>query len=188
MVVVDSGFSANADAVVSTIKKITAEPVRYLIDTKRTGSCGRQCRDRESRPDAVHARWRSWYRRRFPWRRSVDTVRGRGPDQNEWTWRPDAFPLRRGRQKPFNQSRKYMYLNGEGIEIFHQPAAHSDGDAISFSGAPMLSLQATFSIRRDFPLSIRQKAAPFRARLPHCRSWSILQFPPCRLFRAKKAP
>ena len=25
-----------------------------------------------------------------------------------------------------------MYLNGEGIEIFHQPAAHSDGDAIVF--------------------------------------------------------
>ena len=23
-----------------------------------------------------------------------------------------------------------MYLNGEGIEIFHQPAAHTDGDAI----------------------------------------------------------
>jgi glyoxylase-like metal-dependent hydrolase (beta-lactamase superfamily II) len=25
-----------------------------------------------------------------------------------------------------------MYLNGEGIEIFHQPGAHSDGDAIVF--------------------------------------------------------
>jgi len=25
-----------------------------------------------------------------------------------------------------------MYLNGEGIEVLHQPAAHSDGDAIVF--------------------------------------------------------
>jgi glyoxylase-like metal-dependent hydrolase (beta-lactamase superfamily II) len=25
-----------------------------------------------------------------------------------------------------------MYLNGEGIEVFHQPAAHSDGDSIVF--------------------------------------------------------
>src|SRR5262249_25494339 len=32
----------------------------------------------------------------------------------------------------FNQARKYMYLNGEGIEIFHQPRAHSDGDSIVF--------------------------------------------------------
>ena len=32
----------------------------------------------------------------------------------------------------FNQPRKYMYLNGEGIEIFHQPAAHTDSDAIVF--------------------------------------------------------
>jgi len=25
-----------------------------------------------------------------------------------------------------------MYLNGEGIEILHQPAAHTDGDVIVF--------------------------------------------------------
>jgi glyoxylase-like metal-dependent hydrolase (beta-lactamase superfamily II) len=25
-----------------------------------------------------------------------------------------------------------MYLNGEGIEVLHQPAAHTDGDAIVF--------------------------------------------------------
>ena len=25
-----------------------------------------------------------------------------------------------------------MYLNGEGIEVFHEPAAHTDGDAIVF--------------------------------------------------------
>ena len=25
-----------------------------------------------------------------------------------------------------------MFLNGEGIEVFHQPAAHTDGDAIVF--------------------------------------------------------
>jgi glyoxylase-like metal-dependent hydrolase (beta-lactamase superfamily II) len=28
--------------------------------------------------------------------------------------------------------RKNLYLNGEGIEVVHQPAAHSDGDAIVF--------------------------------------------------------
>src|SRR5206468_6356637 len=32
----------------------------------------------------------------------------------------------------FFQPRKYMYLNGEGIEILHQPAAHTDGDAVVF--------------------------------------------------------
>jgi cyclase len=32
----------------------------------------------------------------------------------------------------FEFGQKNMYLNGEGIEIIHQPAAHSDGDAIVF--------------------------------------------------------
>ena len=34
--------------------------------------------------------------------------------------------------RPSISGRKYMYLNGEGIEIFHQPAAHTDGDGIVF--------------------------------------------------------
>jgi glyoxylase-like metal-dependent hydrolase (beta-lactamase superfamily II) len=32
----------------------------------------------------------------------------------------------------FDDPRKYMYLNGEGIEVLHQPAAHTDGDVIVF--------------------------------------------------------
>jgi glyoxylase-like metal-dependent hydrolase (beta-lactamase superfamily II) len=32
----------------------------------------------------------------------------------------------------FDRGRKYMYLNGEGIEVFHLPAAHTDGDAVVF--------------------------------------------------------
>ena len=34
--------------------------------------------------------------------------------------------------EPFFYPRKYMFLNGEGIEVLHQPAAHTDGDAIVF--------------------------------------------------------
>jgi glyoxylase-like metal-dependent hydrolase (beta-lactamase superfamily II) len=32
----------------------------------------------------------------------------------------------------FDQPRKYMFLNGEGIEVLHQPAAHTDGDVVVF--------------------------------------------------------
>jgi glyoxylase-like metal-dependent hydrolase (beta-lactamase superfamily II) len=42
------------------------------------------------------------------------------------------YPIGAWPTETFNQSRKYMFLNGEGIEIFHQPAAHTDGDAIVF--------------------------------------------------------
>jgi glyoxylase-like metal-dependent hydrolase (beta-lactamase superfamily II) len=32
----------------------------------------------------------------------------------------------------FDYGRKYMFLNGEGIEVLHQPRAHTDGDSIVF--------------------------------------------------------
>jgi cyclase len=42
------------------------------------------------------------------------------------------FPTAAWPTETFDQPRKYMYLNDEGIEVFHQPAAHTDGDAIVF--------------------------------------------------------
>jgi glyoxylase-like metal-dependent hydrolase (beta-lactamase superfamily II) len=42
------------------------------------------------------------------------------------------FPIGATPTETFDFSRKYMYLNGEGIELLHQPAAHSDGDVMVF--------------------------------------------------------
>jgi glyoxylase-like metal-dependent hydrolase (beta-lactamase superfamily II) len=48
------------------------------------------------------------------------------------TGKPSPFPLAAWPTETFNQPRKYMYLNDEGIEVLRQPAAHTDGDAIVF--------------------------------------------------------
>ena len=32
----------------------------------------------------------------------------------------------------FHYARKYLYLNGEAIEVLHQPAAHTDSDVFAF--------------------------------------------------------
>jgi cyclase len=48
------------------------------------------------------------------------------------TGKASPFPTAAWPTETFNQKRKYMYLNGEGIEVLHQPAAHSDGDSIVF--------------------------------------------------------
>src|SRR5207253_2225054 len=39
----------------------------------------------------------------------------------------DQWPL-----ETFNEHRNYMYFNDEGLEILHQPAAHTDGDTVVF--------------------------------------------------------
>jgi glyoxylase-like metal-dependent hydrolase (beta-lactamase superfamily II) len=48
------------------------------------------------------------------------------------TGQSPAYPVAAWPTETFEFGRKNLYLNGEGIEVLHQPAAHSDGDAIVF--------------------------------------------------------
>ncbi len=134
VVVVDSGTVESADAVVAAIKKITAKPIRYIINTSAdpdhvggnaivakagqtlfTGNGGAGLATNFLGGGASIL--------------SAEQVLARmsGP-----TGKPSPFPVEAWPTETFNQARKYMYLNGEGIEIFHEPAAHTDGDAIVF--------------------------------------------------------
>jgi glyoxylase-like metal-dependent hydrolase (beta-lactamase superfamily II) len=48
------------------------------------------------------------------------------------TGRQSLFPLAFWPTKSFAFHQYSMYLNGEGIQVIHQPAAHTDGDTIVF--------------------------------------------------------
>jgi glyoxylase-like metal-dependent hydrolase (beta-lactamase superfamily II) len=48
------------------------------------------------------------------------------------TGKVSPFPTGAWPTETFNQKRVYMYMNREGIEVLHQPAAHSDGDSMVF--------------------------------------------------------
>ena len=134
VVVVDSGTASSADAVVAAIKKVTIQPIRYVINTSAdpdhvggnatvakagqtlfTGSGGAGLATNFLGGGASIL--------------SFEQVLTRmsGP-----SGQPSPFPIGAWPTETFNQTRKYMYLNGEGIEVFHQPAAHTDGDAIVF--------------------------------------------------------
>jgi glyoxylase-like metal-dependent hydrolase (beta-lactamase superfamily II) len=134
VVVVDSGSASNADAVVAAIKKVTTQPIRYVIDTSadpdhvggnlavakagktlftQTGGAGLAADFQGGGASIL----------------SVEEVLTRmsGP-----TGKPSPFPTAAWPTETFHQPRKYMRLNGEGIEVLHQPAAHTDGDATVF--------------------------------------------------------
>src|ERR1700733_13119506 len=134
VVVVDTGSGASADAVVAAIKKVTTQPIRYVINTSAdpdhvggnltvgkagqtlfTGNGGAGLATNFLGGGASIL--------------SAEQVLTRmsGPSGQTSPYPVDAWPT-----ETFNQPRKYMYLNGVGIEVFHQPAAHTDGDAIVF--------------------------------------------------------
>lgn len=134
VVVVDSGSVSNADVVVAAIKKITSQPIRYIINTSadadhvggnailakagqtlftNTGGAGLTTDFQGGGASIL----------------SVEQVLTR---MSGASGKPSPFPTDAWPTETFSQPRKYIYLNSEGIEVLHQAAAHTDGDAIVF--------------------------------------------------------
>jgi cyclase len=134
VVVVDTGSAASADAVVGAIKKVTAQPIRYVINTSADADhVGGNATVAKAGQTLFTGNGGAGLATNFLGGGasilSAEQVLTRmsGP-----SGKPSPFPIDAWPTETFNQKRKYMYLNGEGIEVFRQPAAHTDGDAIVF--------------------------------------------------------
>jgi len=129
-VVVDAGSAARAAAVVETIRKLGAGPIRYVINTSADADhvggneiVARAGQNLFTAPDPTGA---------GPAGAAIMSAhnvlaRMSAPTGQKAPFAEGAWPT-----ETFDRGRKYMYLNGEGIEVFHLPAAHTDGDAIVF--------------------------------------------------------
>jgi glyoxylase-like metal-dependent hydrolase (beta-lactamase superfamily II) len=137
VILVDSGTTAMADKVLAAIQKITPLPIRYIINTSMDGDhVGGN--DRLARaglsilPGAVAAGAGL----------NDDLVSNSGrasvlAHENVLTRMteatgPQALPFAHFPTKTFAFRQYAMYLNGEGIQVIHMPAAHTDGDTIVF--------------------------------------------------------
>jgi glyoxylase-like metal-dependent hydrolase (beta-lactamase superfamily II) len=130
IVVVDSGSAASADAVLAQIKKITSAPIRYVIDTSADG-------DHVGGNEKISQAGQTLFTGRTIGLPSdfAGTAASVLSTENVLTRMSAAQPAYAAAALPtetFFYPRKYMFLNGEGIEVLHQPAAHTDGDAIVF--------------------------------------------------------
>jgi glyoxylase-like metal-dependent hydrolase (beta-lactamase superfamily II) len=134
VVVVDAGSTAGADAVVAAIRKITPRPIRYVINTNgdadHVGGNAVLSRAGETlftggggagiSPDFLGGGASIL---------AYETVLGR---MSAPTGETAPFPAAAWPTETFHQPRKYIYLNGEGIEVLHQPSAHTNGDVLVF--------------------------------------------------------
>jgi cyclase len=134
VVVVGAGTASSADAVVAAIGKVTSQPIRYVIDTSAdpdqvggnaTIAKAGQTLFMQTSGAGLAADFQGGGASIL----SVEEVLTR---MSAPTGKASPFPVGAWPTETFHQPRKYMYLNGEGIEVFHQPAAHTDGDAIVF--------------------------------------------------------
>jgi glyoxylase-like metal-dependent hydrolase (beta-lactamase superfamily II) len=135
VILVDSGSAAMADEVLAAIRRLTPLPIRYIINTSMDtdhvgGNAALSKAGLSILPGAVAA------------------GAGLGDDvlanfghasilahENVLTRMTDAkppIPSAFYPTKTFFYRMYSMYLNGEGIQVIHQPAAHTDGDVIVF--------------------------------------------------------
>jgi cyclase len=137
VILVDSGSTAMADQVLAAIKRITPLPIRYIINTsmepEHVGGNDRLARAGLSiLPGAVAAGAGL----------NDDLVSNSGrasvlAHENVLTRMtaatgPQAVPSALWPTKTFAYRMYSMYLNGEGIQVIHMPAARTDGDTIVF--------------------------------------------------------
>ena len=135
VILVDSGSTARAAEVLATIRRITPLPIRYIINTSM---------------DADHVGGNEVLSKAglsiLPG--AVAAGAGLGDDvlanfgfasvlahENVLTRMSAAEPPIASvfwPTKTFFYRMYSMYLNGEGIQVIHQPAAHTDGDVIVF--------------------------------------------------------
>jgi glyoxylase-like metal-dependent hydrolase (beta-lactamase superfamily II) len=150
VVVVDSGSASSADAVVAAIKKVTAQPIRYIINTSAD-------RDHVGGNATVAKAGQTLLSTNGGAGVTADFLSGAASVLaaeevlTRMSGKDSGFPPEAWPTESFNRPRKYMYLNGEGIEIFHQ-AAHTDGDAIVFFRRSDVVMAGEVLDTRRFPV------------------------------------
>jgi cyclase len=146
VVVVDAGSAASAQAVLTTIKRISSKPIRYVIDTG---------------PDADHVGGNEALSKAGEKFFGGSVLGGGAPNADAVAPILSAQGvLRHMATSPaggwptevFHYSRKYMYLNGEAIEILHQPAAHTDSDVLAFFRRSDVVVAGDVLDTRQFPV------------------------------------
>ena len=120
VVVVDSGSGQRTPAVLAAIKALCDQPIRFVVDTGGDA-------DHIGGNEALAKVGRSFGRGGPPIvAHEQILMRMSAPTGNTPPFPDAAMPSETFLDK------KHMYLNGEGIQMDHQPAAHSDGDITAY--------------------------------------------------------
>src|SRR5688572_21636295 len=138
VILVDSGSTERADQVLATIRRLTPLPIRYIINTSMDADHvgGNEKLSKAGLsilPGAVAAGAGL----------NDDLVSNFGAASvlahenvltrmSAPTGTQSPVPSALWPTKTFAYRMYSMYLNGEGIQVIHQPAAHTDGDTIVF--------------------------------------------------------
>lgn len=133
VLVVNTGTQQASGEVLAAIQKLSKEPIRYIINTNADADLvgGNAAFSRAGlRLGAL----------------SILAGKGAGPDDAAFIMAHESvlermrtpsgktppLPAEAWPSETFDEKRKALSFNGEGVEILYQPAAHSDADSVVF--------------------------------------------------------
>ena len=139
VVQLNAGTAEASGEVVAAVAKLTNQPIRYIIDTSadadvvggngKIAKAGRNITSFAAGPAGRTTIVGS----------DLDAARVLSHENVLTRMRlvpgggaTSPFPIDSWPSETFLERRRTMYFNDEGIEILHQPAAHTDGDTIVF--------------------------------------------------------
>jgi glyoxylase-like metal-dependent hydrolase (beta-lactamase superfamily II) len=130
-VVVDTGRVERADDLVAAIRRLTSRPIRYIIntgaDTDHVGGNATVARAGRTIFNIGNSLGAAMTNNGAASILANEKVLFR---MSAPTGQVSPFPAAAWPTETFETGRKYMYLNGEAIEVLHQPRAHADGDSL----------------------------------------------------------
>jgi glyoxylase-like metal-dependent hydrolase (beta-lactamase superfamily II) len=154
-IVVDSGRADQADSLLAGIRRLTARPIRYIINTSADADhVGGNATLSPAGQPLTPAGYRrdAFVDRQYAPILAEERVLARmsaasgGPAYPVAAWPTSTYAASAG------EHQKKLVLNGEAIQVMHQPAAHTDGDSIVyFRRSDVLMTGDVFDIRR-FPV------------------------------------
>jgi cyclase len=134
VVVVDAGAAGQSGDVLAAIRGMTTQPIRYIINTNADA-------DHVGGNDALSKAGQTLFTApgsiALPGNflggaASILAAEGVLTRMSAPTGEASPYPASALPTETFDHPRKYLYLNGEGIEVLHQPSAHTDGDVFVF--------------------------------------------------------
>jgi cyclase len=130
VLVVDTQTAAVSDKLLAAIRGISPKPIHYIVNTSvgadRIGGNAALAKAGPTRPNATPVQ--AGLGGNVDGKTTIlahETVLNRMIANKEIA--PDGWPT-----ETFFGDDKEIFFNGEGIEVLHQPAAQTDGDAIVF--------------------------------------------------------
>jgi cyclase len=136
VVVVDAGLAERADQVLAEIKKLTKQPIRYIIDTSadpdHIGGNEKLSRAGESIVPTGGLNNMAAYGGRAPILAEEHVQNRMSAPTGQQSKFPEAMWPTTTYSSASGENRKDVFINGEAVQLFYQPAAHSNADSLVF--------------------------------------------------------